>query len=99
MTDAIIMSLGLMFGVITSNVSCSLPLDRCTVALFVLYCVVMYIMCKHTESHFTKFTKFLACANLLGQSNLILILILILIITSIQTHFFIFSLPLVIYHQ
>ena len=25
-----------------------------TVALFVLYCVVMYILCKHTESHFTK---------------------------------------------
>src|SRR4029434_6730143 len=29
-------------------------LDRCTVALFVLYCIVMYILCMHTESHFTK---------------------------------------------
>ena len=29
-------------------------LDRCTVALFVLYCVVMYILCKHIESHSAK---------------------------------------------
>src|SRR4029434_3824657 len=29
-------------------------LDHCTVALFVLYCVVMYILCKHIESHFTS---------------------------------------------
>ena len=25
-----------------------------TVALFVLYCIVMYILCKQIESHFTK---------------------------------------------
>src|SRR4029434_2101385 len=31
----------------------SRPLHCCTVC-FVLYCVVMYILCKHTESHFTK---------------------------------------------
>src|SRR4029434_7760956 len=30
------------------------PLHYCTVALFVLHYVVMYILCKHTESHFTK---------------------------------------------
>src|SRR4029434_3427876 len=29
-------------------------LDHCTVALFVLYCVVMYILCKHIKSHFTS---------------------------------------------
>ena len=30
------------------------PLHCCTVCLFVLYCIVLYILCKHTESHFTK---------------------------------------------
>src|SRR4029434_6762791 len=29
-------------------------LHCCTVCLFELHCIVLYILCKHTESHFTK---------------------------------------------
>src|SRR4029434_470909 len=44
-------------------------LDRCTVALLVLYCVVMYILCKHIESHFTKSNSLFVQTSLANKTG------------------------------